>query len=80
MNRFEDTSGKFIVRLYDGGEHHWIDISGAVTWPEAVAIWEKNTANGTKNTEYKNFDYYDIFPADTQMLYNPTFDNEDDDE
>lgn len=80
MNKFNDTSGKFIVRLYDGGDHYWIDVSGPVSWPEAVAIWEVKTANGTRNTEFKHFDYYDIFPADTQMLYNGIWLDSEDDE
>lgn len=59
----------FIVRLYDGGEHGWIDISKPVPKDEAQRIWNEHTHNGTRNTAYKDFDYYAIFPAGTKMLF-----------
>lgn len=59
----------FIVRLYDGFDHEWIDVSGAVRAEEAKRIWNEKTGNGTHNATYRDIDYYKIFPADTRMLY-----------
>ncbi len=65
------TEKLYIVRLYDGGDHYWIDISKPVTHAEAEKIWNEKTKNGTVNTKYDDFDYYSIFPANTKMLFNP---------
>jgi hypothetical protein len=59
----------FIVRLYDGFDNIWIDVSKKVNREEAERIWKEKTANGTKNYCYDNIDYYDIFPSDTKMVY-----------
>lgn len=61
---------KFVVRLWDMFDG-WIDISEPVTKEEADRIWNKETADGTKNTKYADGDYYSIFPADTKMFYTP---------
>lgn len=59
----------YIVRLYDGFDNIWIDVSKPVTKEEANRIYAEKTNNGTKMTSYQNIDYYRIFPADTTMLY-----------
>jgi len=59
----------FVVRLYDGFDYEWMDVSKAVTKAEAEVILAEKTGNGTHNTSYSNIDYYRIFPADTKMLY-----------
>jgi len=55
--------------MFDG----WLSASKEMTWEEAVAYWMDKTANGTKNTEYSDGDYWAIFPAGTQMLFTPEF-------
>jgi NDP-sugar pyrophosphorylase family protein len=60
---------KFIVRLYDGFDNEWIDISEPTTYEEAQQIWIQRTNNGTKNIKYEDIDYYKIFPANTTMLF-----------
>jgi hypothetical protein len=60
---------KFIVRLYDGFDYEWMDVSEPVSREEADRIWNEKTKNGTYKTKYDDIDYYKIFPADTQMLY-----------
>jgi hypothetical protein len=60
---------KFIVRLYDGFDNQWIDVSEPVIYEEAQRIWDEKTNNGVKNTKYSDVDYYKIFPADTIMLF-----------
>jgi hypothetical protein len=59
----------FIVRLYDGFDYEWIDISEPVSKNEAERIWNENTDNGTKKTKYDDIDYFCIFPADTVMHF-----------
>ena len=61
--------GKFIVRLYDGFDNEWIDISKPISKEEAKELWNKRTEDGTENTCFADIDYYEIFPADTIMRY-----------
>jgi len=62
-------TGLYIVRVYDGFDNCWTDITGAIPWEEAVAVWKQNTADGTKSTAYRDIDYFDIFPSDTVMRF-----------
>lgn len=59
----------YVVRLYDGFDNEWIDISELVSKEEADRILAEKTENGTKNTCFDNIDYYRIFPADTIMFF-----------
>jgi hypothetical protein len=59
----------FVVRLYDGFDNLWMDVSEPVSKSEADNIWNEKTNNGTINTHYNDIDYYRIFPSDTKMLY-----------
>lgn len=65
----ETKEEKFIVRLYDGFDNEWIDVSSPVSKEEAQRIWNDKTKNGTQKTKYEDIDYYDIFPANTTMHY-----------
>ena len=60
---------KYVVRLYDGFDGYWMDVSKPMTREEAKGILSERTKNGTKNTCYDDIDYYSIFPADTRMIY-----------
>ena len=60
---------KYIVRLYDGFDNKWIDVSELVVYKEAERIWNERTKNGTEKTKYDDIDYFKIFPADTVMLF-----------
>jgi len=62
-------SDLFVVRLYDGFDHEWMDISPAVPREEADSIYNEKTDNDRKMTKFDDIDYYRIFPADTRMLY-----------
>ena len=64
-----ELENKFIVRLYDGFDRLWIDISKPVIEEEAQKIWDEKTDFGKKGTAYKDIDYYKIFPADSKMVY-----------
>lgn len=63
----------FIVRLYDGFDNQWIDVSEPVTKEEADKIWNERTKNGKGNIEFADIDYYAIFPAETKMLFSDGF-------
>ena len=68
-----DGPDKYIVRLYDGMDNQWIDVSGTVSKEEADRIWNERTKDGTRNTGFDDIDYYKVFPADTKMLYSNSF-------
>lgn len=59
----------YIVRVYDGFDYCWTDITGPVSKSEADRVWNEHTEGGTKWTHYNDIDYYKIFPADTRMLF-----------
>lgn len=60
---------KFVVRLYDGFDNEWMDVSRPLVWVEAKKIWDEKTENGTKKTTYDDIDYYKIFPVNTVMHF-----------
>jgi hypothetical protein len=59
----------YVVRLYDGFDHLWMDVSKPLPQDEAHKILMEKTKDGTERTSYDDIDYYAIFPADTRMLY-----------
>ncbi len=61
--------GLFVVRLCDGFDGIWMDVSNPVSKEEADRIWNEKTNNGTKRICYSDIDYYEIFPADTKMRF-----------
>jgi hypothetical protein len=60
---------RFVVRLYDGFDNTWIDVTATVPRAEADRVFAEKTGNGTHHVRFADIDYYRIFPADTQMLY-----------
>jgi hypothetical protein len=65
----KSDTGLYIVRLYDGFDHEWIDITKPITEEEALKVWNEKTKNGTEKTCFNDIDYYDIFPSDVKMLF-----------
>jgi len=63
------TSDLYVVRLYDGFDNLWIDITDPITKENAEKVLAKKTDNGKKNTCYDDIDYYWIFPANTKMKF-----------
>ena len=59
----------FVVRLFDGFDNIWIDVTESVSREEAERIWNDRTKNGTKNINFDEIDYYKIFEADTKMVW-----------
>jgi hypothetical protein len=73
LGKQEASETMFIVRLYDGMDNQWIDVSGPLPQDEAHKIWLEKTENGTKKISFDEIDYYKVFPADTKMLYSDGF-------
>ena len=61
--------GRYVVRLYDGFDRIWMDVSQPCSETEALATWNEKTSGGTAKTCFNDIDYYRIFPADTRMLF-----------
>lgn len=59
----------FIVRLWDGMDGTWTDVSTPCVRRAADMIWDELTKGGTEKTRFEDIDYYKVFPADTVMLY-----------
>jgi len=63
------TEKLYVVRLYDGFDNIWMDVSKPLPYDEAHKILMEKTKDGTKNTKYDDIDYYKMFPADTTMMF-----------
>jgi len=59
----------FVVRLYDGFDNQWMDVSKPVPKAEADRIWNEKTKNGTEKRNYGDIDYFAVYPAGTRMIY-----------
>lgn len=59
----------YVVRVYDGFDNIWTDVSEPVPKEEAKKIWAEKTDNGNKLTSYNDINYYEIFPSNIRMLY-----------
>ena len=66
-DRIPSDTGLYVVRLYDGFDNEWMDVSKALPWEGALAIWNEHTKDGTRKTSYNDIDYYKIFPSNTRM-------------
>lgn len=63
------VNGKFVVRLYDGFDNEWMDVSKPVDYEEALKIWNEKTEGGTKKIKFDDIDYYAIYLEDIVMRY-----------
>ena len=57
-----DENKLYVVRLYDGMDYEWVDVSVPDTYDNALKLWNEKTENGKKNVKYDDIDYYKIFP------------------
>ena len=69
MNCPSNYEGKYIVRLYDGFDNEWMDISKEISREEALKLWLEKTKNGTEKIKFSDIDYFAIFPANIKMHY-----------
>lgn len=64
----------YVVRLWDGFDGLWMDVSKPLPQAEAEALaGDKNEARigtgaGNRDGHYHEIDYYKAFPADTKMV------------
>lgn len=58
-----------VVRLFDGFDHEWMDVTEPMSKADADAKWNELTENGTKMTSYSDIDYYKVYPVDTKMFF-----------
>lgn len=69
------TDERYIVRLWDGFDGEWMDVSDPLPKTEAEKLCgDKNEARlggaaGKREGNYNDIDYYAIFPADTKMRF-----------
>lgn len=65
----------YIVRLWDGFDGEWMDVSEPLPKEEAEKLaGDKNearsgSATGKRDGSYSDVDYYRAFPADTKMIF-----------
>ncbi len=61
--------GPFVVRLWDGMDGTWTDVTGPLSAEDALKVWNERTSNGTKKVSYDEIDYFRIFTAETRMKW-----------
>lgn len=68
------TEEQYVVRLWDGFDNIWMDVSGPMPKAEAEKLaGDKNEARdgsgaGNRDGHYDEIDYYKAWPIDTRML------------
>ena len=67
--RRDPTATRFVVRLYDGFDHEWMDVTEPLPPERAIGEWARLTNNGTESVSYDDIGYYAIYPATVTMLY-----------
>jgi hypothetical protein len=60
---------KFILRGYDRYDHVWTDQASPASWDDTIALYNKNTKNGSRYTEQSEDYYQNIFPGNSKMLF-----------
>jgi|tagenome__1003787_1003787.scaffolds.fasta_scaffold19458501_2 hypothetical protein len=69
------TQREWVVRLWDGFDGEWMDVSEPMAEVEAVKLaGDKNEARGgsaagKREGSYSDIDYYKAYPADTRMHF-----------
>ena len=51
----------WVVRLFDGFDNEWMDITEPVSKTEADRVWNERTKNGTEKVDFNDIDYYKKF-------------------
>lgn len=70
-----ETVPLFVVRLWDGFDGEWMDVSDPLPKAEATKLCgDKNEARigsaaGKREGSYSDIDYYAVFPAATKMVF-----------
>lgn len=69
IDRHDFSRGKWIVRIWDGMDGCWSDVTEETTAEEALKVWFEKTGGGNHNWRFADIDYYRIFPAETRMIW-----------
>ena len=72
----DSADGEYVVRLYDGFDNHWVDVSRPVSREEAFAVWREKTEDGTQKSCFEDIDYFRIFPVDRGNMLRAARDGE----
>lgn len=67
--QIDPTATKFVVRLWDGFDGEWMDVTKPLSAEAAMADWMERTDNGERKTGYDDIDYYAIYPTTTKMRF-----------
>lgn len=70
-NTMTESKPLYVVRLWDGFDGEWMDVSDPLPKEEAETLCKrKNKDNhGREDGNYNDIDYYATFPADTKMYF-----------
>jgi hypothetical protein len=63
------AEGPFVVRMWDGMDGAWCNVTGAVSADEALRVWAERTKDGTVRVAFAEIDYFRIFAHDTAMFW-----------
>lgn len=75
MTTPSEKEGLFVVRLWDGFDTLWMDVSEPMSRADAEKLCgDKNEARsgsgaGNRIGSFNEIDYYKVFPADTKMIF-----------
>jgi hypothetical protein len=67
--QIDPTAERFIVRLWDGFDGEWMDVTEPVGPEQAMHVWGERTEQGTRCVSYSEIDYYAIFPSGVVMKF-----------
>lgn len=65
---------QYIVRLWDGFDGEWMDVSDPLSKEDAEELCKKKNREriglgGKETGDYNDIDYYRVFPSDTKMMF-----------
>jgi hypothetical protein len=66
---YDFSRGNWIVRLWDGMDGCWSDVTEETDAFTALSVWVLKTGSGKHNWRFDDIDYYRIFPAETRMIW-----------
>lgn len=61
------TDKTCVIRLYEGSEYAWTDVSARLTYEEAVKKWFAITKQGSEKTTFNDIDYYAIWESGARL-------------
>lgn len=58
---FPKPPTRYVVAHYDGFDNEWMTLTDPISLDEATAVWKEKTDDGSRNTAYRDIDYYKIW-------------------